>query len=150
MSHPLRSVLRTGLAAMLIALLMGCGTLIYPERRGQADGKLDTDIVILDAVGLLLFLVPGVVAFAVDFATGAIYLPKGGKSKSREALGKLEIERHPLPSRDLDEIVAFVQAETGHRIDRRRLEIARGQHGPSVASQLAELQRPPQTARAHP
>jgi hypothetical protein len=33
--------------------------------------------VALDGVGLLLFLVPGVIAFAVDFATGAIYLPSG-------------------------------------------------------------------------
>jgi hypothetical protein len=29
----------------------------------------------LDGLGLLLFFVPGVVAFAVDFYTGAIYLP---------------------------------------------------------------------------
>jgi hypothetical protein len=29
----------------------------------------------LDGLGLLLFFVPGVIAFAVDFGTGAIYLP---------------------------------------------------------------------------
>lgn len=53
----------------------GCGMLLYPERRGQPAGKLDWAIVALDAIGLLFFFVPGVIAFAVDFATGTIYLP---------------------------------------------------------------------------
>ncbi len=53
----------------------GCGMLLYPERRGQPSGRLDWGIVLLDALGLLLFFVPGVIAFAVDFATGTIYLP---------------------------------------------------------------------------
>ena len=33
-----------------IGTTMGCGTILYPERRGQPAGKLDTDIVILDYV----------------------------------------------------------------------------------------------------
>ncbi len=32
-------------------------------------------LVVLDGLGLLLFVIPGVAAFAVDFSTGAIYLP---------------------------------------------------------------------------
>src|SRR5262245_7744997 len=62
--------------AIFLALTMAsCGTLMYPERRGQPPGHLDAGVVALDAVGLLLFFVPGVIAFAVDFATGTIYLP---------------------------------------------------------------------------
>jgi hypothetical protein len=50
--------------------------ILHPERRNQpSGGRLDWSIVALDGVGLLLFFIPGVVAFAVDFATGAIYLP---------------------------------------------------------------------------
>lgn len=52
-----------------------CGTILYPERRGQPVGRLDAGVVALNGIGLLLFLVPGVIAFVVDFATGAIYLP---------------------------------------------------------------------------
>ena len=55
--------------------LASCGTVLYPERRGQPAGRLDIGVVALDGIGLLLFLVPGVIAFAVDSATGAIYLP---------------------------------------------------------------------------
>ena len=74
---------RTRLAALSLALvlalapLQGCGTLLFPERRGQESGDVDPNIVLLDALGLLLFIVPGVVSFIVDFSTGAIYLPPG-------------------------------------------------------------------------
>ena len=59
----------------LCAGLGGCGTIFYPERIGQTHGPLDWKVVALDTVGLLLFLVPGVIAFIVDFHNGTIYLP---------------------------------------------------------------------------
>ena len=71
-------------ASLLLLVLLsqsGCGTLIYPERRGQTSGRIDPAIAILDGVGLLLFLVPGLVAFAIDFATGTIYLPGGRRAQ---------------------------------------------------------------------
>lgn len=67
----------------------GCGTIMYPERRGQPSGRLDTRVVALDAIGLIFFFVPGVVAFAVDFATGSIYLP----SESYGQAGKIGVDQ---------------------------------------------------------
>lgn len=62
-----------------ISAIAGCGMILHPERRNQPPGGgLDWKIVALDAVGLLLFFIPGVIAFAVDFTTGAIYLPPPG------------------------------------------------------------------------
>jgi hypothetical protein len=56
--------------------LTGCGTLLHSERSGRPhSNQIDWRIAALDGLGLLLFFVPGVVAFAVDFYTGAIYLP---------------------------------------------------------------------------
>lgn len=69
---------RSVIAMLLVTQLTACGTLLYPERRGQTKGTIDVGVAVLDAVGLLFFFVPGVVAFGVDFVTGAIYLP-GGK-----------------------------------------------------------------------
>lgn len=68
----------------LAAPLAGCGTILYPERRGQTGGRLDTAVVLLDGLGLLLFLVPGIIAFAVDFGTGAIYLPGGSRADASD------------------------------------------------------------------
>jgi len=68
---------------ILIALLMqisACGYLLHPERRGQTGGRIDMGVAVLDGVGLLLFLVPGIIAFAVDFSSGCIYLPGGAFS----------------------------------------------------------------------
>lgn len=42
--------------AVLIVQLTGCGTIMYPERKGQKGGRLDSGVVILDALGLLFFL----------------------------------------------------------------------------------------------
>lgn len=72
-------LLCVALGGALITQLAACGTLFYPERRGQIDGKLDPMVFALDAVGLLLYIVPGLIALGIDFATGAIYLPGGEK-----------------------------------------------------------------------
>ena len=59
----------------LVAHLTACGTLLYPERKGQTDGRIDPGVAAMNGVGLLLFIIPGLVAFAVDFHNGTIYLP---------------------------------------------------------------------------
>ncbi|MDG9884835.1 polyribonucleotide nucleotidyltransferase [Pseudomonas putida CSV86] len=80
------------LVATLLTQLTACGTLFYPDRRGQIEGKVDPVIVALDAVGILFYVIPGLIAFGVDFATGAIYLPGGSTAqvspeKLDEAIG---------------------------------------------------------------
>lgn len=65
------------LIATLLAAPTGCGTLIHPERKGQIGGDFDLNIVILDGIGLIFFLIPGVIAYAVDLNNGTIYLPEG-------------------------------------------------------------------------
>lgn len=71
--------LATGLLACALALqTSACGTLIFPERVDEEHSRrADPNVLILDAVGLIFFIVPGLVAYIVDFSTGAIYLPEG-------------------------------------------------------------------------
>ena len=70
--------LRIFICAALTMQLVGCGTLMYPERRGQREGRIDAGVAILDGLGLLFGIIPGVIAFAVDFSNGTIYLPGRG------------------------------------------------------------------------
>ncbi|MEW4563110.1 hypothetical protein AB1K70_11325 [Bremerella sp. JC770] len=69
--------LTTPVALAPVALFSsGCGTIMHPDRVGQPHThQLDWRVAALNGLGMLFFFVPGVVAFAVDFYTGAIYLP---------------------------------------------------------------------------
>lgn len=65
----------------MAASLSGCGTIFYQERIHAPHSRdIDWRIAAADGLGLALFFVPGVVAFVVDFSTGAIYLPPDGSS----------------------------------------------------------------------
>ncbi len=136
-------MLRNLLVAVLAVQLLACGTILYPERRGQPAGKYDTDIVILDAIGLLFGIIPGVIAFAVDFSTGAIYLPKGGKSKTSDAFGQLEIRRFQLETLDTSGVEAVIERELGLEIslDSPSVILLRGREGEDVEGRLRALNR---------
>ena len=74
------------LAATLLTQLAACGSLFFPDRRGQIEGKVDPLVVGLDAIGILFYVIPGLIAFGIDFATGAIYLPNNQYSLAPEKL----------------------------------------------------------------
>ncbi|MGI3131315.1 polyribonucleotide nucleotidyltransferase [Halopseudomonas pachastrellae] len=82
----LKPVVSLVLTGTLLTQLSACGTLFYPERRGQISGQIDPGVAILNGIGLLFYIIPGLVAFGVDFATGAIYLPNGRYSVAPEKL----------------------------------------------------------------
>lgn len=106
---PKKDQIMKSLSAILIfcfiTSLTGCGTIIHPERKGQMNGRLDSSIVLLDAIGLLFFFVPGVIAFAVDFSNGTIYLPGGRRaSLSLDELNEIS-SNGKIDMRALDSIV---------------------------------------------
>ncbi len=92
--------------------LQSCGALIHPERVGQPrTGRLDPSVVLLDGLGLLLFLVPGLIAFIVDFATGAIYMPpehyglKDNRERTASGLVKIPVKQEDLTRERIEAIV---------------------------------------------
>jgi hypothetical protein len=68
------------LSSVMVLQLTACGTIFYPERKGAKSGEIDPIVAVADAIGLLFFFIPGVIAFAVDFNNGTIY--KSGKRHS--------------------------------------------------------------------
>ncbi|AOS97636.1 hypothetical protein AUP74_02227 [Microbulbifer aggregans] len=95
-----RGIAATCLLTMAINLT-ACGYFLYPERKGQTGGRVDPVVVILDGAALLFGILPGIVAFAVDFTNGTIYLPAGGSSA---------IDRHVSAAGD-DEVRTVVDQE---------------------------------------
>ena len=129
------------LSVLLIAQLYGCGTIIYPERRGQKTGRVDVGIALLDALWLLVFIVPGVVAFAVDFTTGAIYLPGGTKKSSGpgEAGKVLVVRMDPAELRE-ETIKEIVMKETGLKeLELKQAKIYRLDERENVEKRLSEI-----------
>jgi hypothetical protein len=62
----------------------------------------------MDACWLLLFIIPGVIAFAVDFNNGAIYFSGGEASAS-----SLKVVQTPTAHPDSVSIERVVQQQTG-------------------------------------
>ncbi len=119
-----KNVISTVISIGLIVWL-GCGYVLHPERRGQTGGRVDPGIAILDGIGLLFYVVPGVVAFAVDFSSGAIYLPsdKSDRNKDSDETGLLEVrEDLHVVSRDQEqlnrsEIKSIVETHLDRSVD---------------------------------
>ncbi|MFF7706178.1 polyribonucleotide nucleotidyltransferase [Pseudomonas sp. NPDC007930] len=107
-------VIGSALVATLLTQLVGCGTLFWPDRRGQIEGQIDPVIAVLDAVGLLFYVIPGVIAFGVDIATGAIYLPNGTHAQVDPA--KLRPAVQPDGSVDRTRLQAILQQELGRHL----------------------------------
>lgn len=101
------------LTTLLAAQTTGCGLLLYPERQGQKGGRIDPGVAILDAAGLVVFIVPGLIAFGVDFVTGCIYLPGSGTA----AKGVTPAIYPATDTLDEAAIASAVEGTTGWRID---------------------------------
>ena len=107
-------VIGGALVATLLTQLTACGTLFYPDRRGQIEGKVDPVIVALDAIGILFYVIPGLIAFGVDFATGAIYYPGGTTAQVDPA--KLKPAVNADGSIDSSKLQAILESELGQRL----------------------------------
>ncbi len=88
-----------------ILFTASCGTILYPERKGQAAGKIDPAVAILNGVGTLLFFIPGIIAFAVDFNNGAIYLP-GADKKVKKVKRKFSSVDEEYNKKSIQQVVA--------------------------------------------
>ncbi len=110
------------LCAIIVAAILfqtaACGTILYPERRGLRHGRIDPVVVALDGVCLLFFIIPGIIAFVVDFSTGAVYLPRGRKYgdefKNNKALVSVDISGTEIDKTSIEQIIS---EKTGKDID---------------------------------
>ncbi len=130
--------------SVMLLQLVSCGTLLYPERRGQRSGELDIAVVLMDGIGLLFFIIPGIVAFAVDIDTGAIYLPPGhsrGRSQRGADTDEVLVTKVDPESLNPDTLSAIVTEKTGYpiRLDDPNLIIKKVDKPVNIAEELKRL-----------
>jgi hypothetical protein len=128
----MRKIIVNSLFGIIIMSLVGqlaaCGTLLFPERRGQKSGEIDVKIAVLDGLGLILFVIPGIVAYIIDFTTGAIYLPSGKRNVVMlDGCDVTTIRVNPELLRNPDAIKEIVVGRMGlpSTIDWSRLEASK-------------------------
>jgi hypothetical protein len=112
MNRTVVNSLRLLICAAFTMQLIGCGTLMYPERRGQRGGSIDAGVAVLDGIGLLFGIIPGVIAYAVDFSNGTIYLPSRTRLGSLDFKNIKEVKFDPKHT-SLASIERIIKDETG-------------------------------------
>ena len=105
MRNRMKRSLGISLTLALAVNMSSCGLILHPERKGQKSGDIDATVAILDGVGLLFFLIPGVVAFIVDFHHGTIYLPGTGNM--------LDVSLDPTPGADSPDLAGWIAVPAG-------------------------------------
>lgn len=117
-------VRRLGAAVVIAGLtlsLTGCGTLFYPERKGQLQGRVDPGVAVMDGLGLLLFIVPGVIAYAVDFSNNTIYLPGSHAGADQASVDRV----HYDGTLNAQSLASMIETRTGRDIEAEPLMVER-------------------------
>ena len=115
-SKKLKKSIMMLLLLTLILETASCGFFMYPERRNQSKGEVDVGVAALDAIGLVFFIIPGLIAFAVDFSANTIYLPSGKKAglPSEERFYAVHVSRDDMNKSGIE---AVIKGHTGLEVD---------------------------------
>lgn len=86
-------------AVLALALLPSCARIMHPERVGNSNGEIDIGPLVVDCLLFIPGIVPGVIALAVDFGTGAIFINSRSSEIPRvERSGALALRPQRVPT----------------------------------------------------
>lgn len=108
----IKPITSIALIFILTTQLFSCGYLLHPERQGKKSGKIDVAIVALDSIGLLFFILPGLIALGVDIYSGTIYMPLEQNSLApnwKESV-KIKVDPNNITK---ESIAAAIKDQTG-------------------------------------
>jgi len=112
---------------------------MYPERRGQRGGRIDAGVAVLDGIGLLFFIIPGIIAYAVDFSNGTIYLP----GTSRSSLDVKDIKQVKFDPKHYNAatIEKIIKRETGYaiKLSRNNMQVYKLKSLDDMMARFAEV-----------
>jgi len=139
----MKNALRKGVIVTLLICLLtafsSCAFFLYPERRGNSAGRVDAPILVADCALLIFFFVPGVIALAVDFASGAIYVAAGqshSESSGKQWASVKEIDCDTAMLLDSNFLQRLIKTQTGQSVD-----LAQAQTWSSAPLTRVEIER---------
>ena len=96
----------------------------------------------MDAIGLFFFLIPGVIAFAVDFNNGTIYLP----ASTRVQLRQIKFDPKHM---SLAKIEKIIKNETGRSVHltQGNMQVSRLNSKEEMMARFAQASSDTQTGR---
>lgn len=147
MLKKLANTFRFFICGVLVLQFSGCGTILYPERKGQRAGRIDAGVALLDGIGLLFFLIPGVIAFAVDFNNGTIYLP--GTSAGALDLNDIKHVKFGEKPRSLASVEKIIGEQTGYviQLNHPDVQMTRLESTNDLRLQFGQIQPEPRDDR---
>lgn len=103
----------------LVIQIAGCGTIFYPERRGQTvHGGIDPLVAITDSAWWLVYIIPGFIAWGVDLYTGALYMPSGQtrftNQPDNQSMVVIKVNPKQLDQKMIEQVVS---TQVGQKID---------------------------------
>jgi hypothetical protein len=110
---------------------LGCGYILYPERRGNAGGTIDGGTLVMDLLWLIPGIVPGVVFLIVDFTSGAMYV-NGRVAMRANSNGNVAIK---LKDQQVAKQLELRIVTASHRV----LDAKVATVGPTIHDQAVEL-----------
>jgi len=136
-----RNTIKVATMMVVTLHLSACGTILYPERKGQVSGRIDAGVAALNGIGLLFFIVPGVIAFAVDFSNGTIYLPNSAAAEGDSDVRVVNTGKNLTP----DQLQELISAEVGAPVDLSQAQVTaeKAPDQASIGPRLSELRTAP-------
>jgi len=85
-------------SALAITMLPSCARIMHPERTGNSNGEIDIGPLVVDCLLFIPGIVPGVIALAVDFGSGAIFInSRSSRAQNVTREGTLALRPQRVP-----------------------------------------------------
>ena len=137
----LSRIIKHFIIVLLSFQLAACGTILYPERRNQKVGRIDVGVALLDGFWLFAGFIPGIIAFVVDFSTGAIYLPaKSARGPDYDHIRTVRFDPKNATQQQIEEII---RQETGGDFSfaDKRLTLSRLENTDEIPAFFGQVQQ---------
>ena len=117
-----------GMMAAVLLFSTGCGTLFFTHRVGKkASKKVDNKVFVTNCFLCLFGIIPGVVAFILDYDNGTIYYTEAELIPDEDLYGQLrsrEMKKVSCPDMEFGSVALLLSERSGKNIAASEIRLA--------------------------